>query len=103
MDRGLPAHPVVIVYPNLRAAVAGLELDELARRAGVPLAELEQLVAGGWAAAPVTEVHLARALDTDLEELFAPAHLIGGRLIPIARADVEPVTDTATLRALSRR
>ena len=89
----------MIAYPNLVDAIAGRDLEELAEVADVDATELEQLVAGGWAAAPATRRALAEALGVPVGELFALAPELEQAL---AGAPSRFVTDPSALRQADR-
>jgi plasmid maintenance system antidote protein VapI len=95
----------MIIYPNFVAAIAGRDVDELGAAAGLTVAELEALIAGGRSISPATRERLARILDANPIELFhAFSRLSSSQLV-----DLEPalpanryVTDPATLRTIDR-
>lgn len=90
----------MITYPILVATVDGRDLDDLARAAGLRLAELEALLAGGRAASPATKERLARALAANPLDLFRlEAHLEEA----LAAAPSRYITDPATLRKIDGR
>ena len=60
----------MITYPTFVEAIDGRDLDELAHAAGVPVATIEAIAAGGVAAPRADRARLARALHRRERALF---------------------------------
>lgn len=94
----------MISYPELAEALDGLDLVELAVRAGVPLCELHDTLAGGYSMPLGSRGRLAKYLGLPEPRLFHPASSVD------ADADLEAafpanrwVRDAETLRAFDGR
>jgi transcriptional regulator with XRE-family HTH domain len=86
-------------YPNFAAAIDGLDVDELAARAGLNVDTLRELIAGGLSPTFAIRDRLARALDANPIELFRREDFVEEAL---ADAPTRYVTHTATLRLIER-
>lgn len=94
----------MIAYPAFVAAVAELDVEELAERSIVRPEVIQQIAAGGWAAPAHLRPLLAAALGVDPAELFRAVSLPSGTDLEaaLAAAPSRFVTDPATLRQIDR-
>jgi transcriptional regulator with XRE-family HTH domain len=89
----------VIVYRAFVAAIDGLDVDELAERAGVAVESIRAIAAGDVPPSLSVQMRLAYALDVNPLDLFRlDEHLEEA----LAGAPSRYVSDPATLRIVDR-
>lgn len=100
MGRRTQPPAVVIIYPNLRAAAAGHDLDELAAAAKITASQLRAILDGGRNVADDIQHRLACALDADAVDLFHPISQLERTTVDLAAVYVPSITDPTTLRII---
>lgn len=91
----------MIIYPNLRAAAAGHDLDELAAAAKITAAQLRAILDGGRNVADDIQHRLGCVLDADAVYLFHPISQLERTTVDLAAVPVPIITDPTTHRTIN--